>query len=334
MSDLSEIDSLKAPISEDRPCGEDLEDTQLLASFDAYRLFGQILPPSQAPDWRAIKSKSLSALKSSKDIRLLVHLAASELRISGLSAFFQIIEITAYWIDQYWDQVYPQIGDDIVFRRNALNSFADRVAILDGVRRSPLASNRQIGSITLRDTEIVAGQAPTNETDSKPPDQALITAVFSSVQADELQTLHEGVRGAISALKLIESRMRDVGGSEAAPAFDSLLSQLVSIQHIVEEHLPDSADQSGGDKAEMNSGHAGELVGTIAVGSIRTRQDAIKALDAVSNYFRQNEPSSPIPIFLDRAKRLVSKGFMELLADIAPDAVGQAKIAGGIRDDE
>jgi type VI secretion system protein ImpA len=36
---------------------------------------------------------------------------------------------------------------------------------------------------------------------------------------------------------------------------------------------------------------------------------------------------------LDRAKRLVSKSFMEVLEDLAPDGVGQAKLVSGIRDD-
>jgi type VI secretion system protein ImpA len=68
----------------------------------------------------------------------------------------------------------------------------------------------------------------------------------------------------------------------------------------------------------------------VAVGVITSRQDAIRALDAVAEFFRRNEPSSPIPMFIDRAKRLVSKNFLEVLADIAPDAVSQAMMAGGI----
>jgi type VI secretion system protein ImpA len=70
------------------------------------------------------------------------------------------------------------------------------------------------------------------------------------------------------------------------------------------------------------------------VGAIGSRQDAVAALDAVAEFFRRTEPSSPIPLFLARAKRLVSKDFLEVLADIAPDAVAQARVAGGLRDSE
>jgi type VI secretion system protein ImpA len=74
--------------------------------------------------------------------------------------------------------------------------------------------------------------------------------------------------------------------------------------------------------------------GSASLGVIRTRQDAIRALDAVAAFFKQTEPSSPIPLFLERAKRLVSKDFLEVLADIAPEAVAQARAAGGLRQTE
>jgi type VI secretion system protein ImpA len=70
----------------------------------------------------------------------------------------------------------------------------------------------------------------------------------------------------------------------------------------------------------------------VSVGIIKSRQDAVRALDAVTAFFRENEPSSPIPLVLERAKRLVSKDFLEVLADIAPGGVPQAKLIGGIEE--
>jgi len=69
-------------------------------------------------------------------------------------------------------------------------------------------------------------------------------------------------------------------------------------------------------------------------GVVKSRQEAIRALDAVAEFFKRTEPSSPIPLFLARAKRLVSKDFLEVLADIAPEAVAQARAAGGLRQTE
>ena len=41
--------TLIEPITAEAPCGESLEDTQLLASFDAFRVFGQATPLEPAP---------------------------------------------------------------------------------------------------------------------------------------------------------------------------------------------------------------------------------------------------------------------------------------------
>jgi type VI secretion system protein ImpA len=327
----ADFETLKLPLSADHPCGKNLEDTQLLASFDSFRLFGQVTPIEPAPDWREIKTKSLTALATSKDIRLLAHLAAATLRTDGLAAFFSLLSVAAYWIEQYWTQVHPLVEEDAILRKNALNSFADRMAIVDGLRRLPIVANRQLGSFSLRDIEIAKGQLTPSEADTAPADQAQIAATFAAAERDELTTLLSDVVNAVIALKAIESKMRDASGSEAAPAFDALLSPLSNIQRVLQEQLAARGDADEPSEGTMQAQSSGET--TVAVGSIRSRQDAIRALDAVAAFFRQNEPSSPIPLFIERAKRLVAKDFLAVLADIAPDAVGQARAAGGLRDE-
>ena len=68
---------------------------------------------------------------------------------------------------------------------------------------------------------------------------------------------------------------------------------------------------------------------TAGHGTIRSRQDAVRALEAVAEYFRRNEPSSPVPLIVERAKRMVSMDFLAVLADLAPDALEQARRATG-----
>ena len=119
--------------------------------------------------------------------------------------------------------------------------------------------------------------------------------------------------------------MREEAGTEAGPELDPLSAHLVKIDRVLRAQLAMRPDGSGEPGTAVEGG-------AVAVGTIRSRQDAIRALDAVASFFRQNEPSSPIPLIVERAKRLVSKDFLEVLADIAPEAVGHAKAAGGLRD--
>jgi type VI secretion system protein ImpA len=117
-------------------------------------------------------------------------------------------------------------------------------------------------------------------------------------------------------------------GPDAVPDYDPLAVQLARLDRVVNDQLGFRGDAAGEERAPGADG------GAVTVGAIKSRQDAIRALDAVAEFFRRNEPSSPIPLFLERAKRLVSKNFLEVLADVAPDAVPQARSAGGLAQGE
>jgi type VI secretion system protein ImpA len=333
MGAQSYFDQLIKPISAEAPCGESIEDTQLLSSFDAFRLFGQSTPLDSVEDWREIKTKSMEALEVCKDFRLAGHLAAAALRVDSLPAFCSILKASAYWLENHWDAVHPRLDEDAILRKNALNSFADRMAIIDALRRQPLVTNPQLGSYNLRDVEISKGQYTPPESEPKTVTETEVLAAFQAAPLEELTALQAELQSGLAALKSIDSKMRDGGGIEAAPTLDELQSQMAKMDRIMTEHIAPraGAESAAAGAEEGGSGTTGQGVG---VGGIKSRQDAIRALDAVAGYFRQNEPSSPIPLFIDRAKRLVAKDFLEVLADIAPDALDQAKAAGGVRNTE
>ena len=338
---------LLEPISAENPCGQNLEDTALLSSFDAYRVFGRggpLDPPpgtpepesetkaledkrDRPPDWGEVRERSLEALRQSKDLRLLAHLSAALLRTDGLVAFAQTVHIASQWLETYWEQTYPPIDGDGILRRNALNCFADPFAIVDRVRRVPLVTSRQHGIFSLRDIDLATGQGTPAKGEAR-PDEAQINAAFAGLQGEDLTGLIEQVSVSSRALKTIEGRMRSDLGTEAAPDFAPVSTQLARIEKVLRAQLaarPDAAQSGEGVDGEQPGARAGFS------GVIRSREDAVRALEAVSTYFRTNEPSSPVPLFCDRAKGLIAKGFLEVLADIVPDAVGPARAAGGIK---
>jgi type VI secretion system protein ImpA len=330
--------ALLEPLSAEAPCGISLEDTDTLAAFDAYQIFGQTTleqEPGQArknrpPDWGVIKGRAIETLGTSRDLRLLAHLGAALLRTDGVPAFLETLRVASQWLERYWSQVYPLVEEDAIFRRNALNCFSDSVAVVDGLRRVPLVSSRQHGRFGLRDIEVATGQITVGDGEAR-PDEARIRAAFAEMAFDELKGLQHVVSNGLALLGGIDVVMRREAGVEAGPSFDSLSASLrkmdVALRAQVVAHpaaVPGEEDAPAGD-----GGGAGMVV---AVGAIKSRQDAIRALDAAAEFFRRNEPSSPIPLFLERAKRLVSKDFLEVLADVAPDALPQARSAGGLRD--
>jgi type VI secretion system protein ImpA len=336
--------ALLQPISAEQPCGENLEDTPLLASFDPFRVFGELRPPddrpdkkdendkSKPPEWTELRSLAAQTLTRSKDLRVLAHLAAAQLRTDGFPAFAETLGVAARWLESYWPQVYPLVDEDAMLRRNALNCFADPMAILDRIRRMPLTDSRQYGRFALRDVEIAAGQLAPSNGDAR-PEEAHISAAFVSTSAETIATLESSLRTARTAIAKISDAMATEGGPEAVPAFDLLSTYLGRIAQVIgkalgaREETIDSPIQAA---TAPTSVPAAPVVVEGAPGVIRSRQDAIRALDAVAEFFRVTEPSSPVPMFLARAKRLVDKDFLEVLADIAPEALDKARAAGGL----
>jgi len=343
---LESREMLLQPITPDQPCGEDLDGTQSLAFFDTFRVFGQHKPldspaeeremwtpkPPEAPEWREIRQKALEALARSKDLRLLAHLGTAVLRTDGLPAFSDTLTLASQWLTNFWAQTYPVVEENAIARLNALNCFADPMAVVDGLRRLPLVSSRQHGTFSLRDIDLATGQVTPKEGDAR-PDEERINAAFAGMPLDELTQLQESTAGGVGALLSIDASMREAAGSEATPNFDALSTQLKKVDRLLRAQLAlrHGANAAAAAASAEESIAAPGAVGGAAVGPIKSRQDAIRALDAVAAFYRQTEPSSPIPLFLERAKRLVSKDFLEVLADIAPEAVAQARAAGGLK---
>jgi type VI secretion system protein ImpA len=338
---------LLEPITAEQPCGESLEDTPLLASFDAFRLFGRTKPldptsdsgegepetledrDERPPEWRDIKARSLEALAKSKDLRVLAHLGTALLRTDGLPAFVESITIASAWLETYWNETYPPVDEDGILRRSALNCFADPIAVVDALRRAPIVTSRQLGSLSLRDIDIATGQLTPSNGDPR-PDEARVNAAFGVVPLEDLTALHQSVDRALTSLTQIDTKMRTEIGTDAAPGFDPLTLQLQKIDRVLRMQVASRSD--GGLVAEGGDPTLGAA--PAGTGAIRSRDDAIRMLDAVADFFRRTEPSSPVPLFCDRAKRLVSKDFLEVLADVAPEALGSARAAGGLKQGE
>ena len=332
---------LAEPVSPESPCGVDLEDTQLLASFDAFRIFGNATPLSPETDWQAIRQHALTALEQSRDLRILTHLAAAVLRIDGVVAFCGVLALADQWLAERWELVFPRVEDDALSRQNALSCLADPMAIVAPLRRCVVITHRQLGSVTLRDIERVAGQPDSIVTDVGIPDSAQVEAALQVTPVEELATLVATLAGGTHSIDNMVDNMQQHAGPQAAPDFAPLAKPLMRMRKVLAEHLATRAktnspapvsrvsSAAGGAPTDMAEA-AGLSVGTDS-GEIQSRDAAIRAIDAAMLFFRKHEPSSPVPMLLERAKRLVAKGFLEVLEDIAPDGLSQARIIGGIR---
>jgi len=280
---------------------------------------GRTPKPAGSPEWLEIRDKALAALTKSKDLRVLALLGAALLRTEGPYAFCHTVALASKWLSDYWETVYPLAGEDTIERQSALSGFADQFAIVDALRRAPIVSSRQHGRLSLRDIE-TAGPGP-------------VDGAFDELSLGELQRARQRVTEALQALARMDARVR-AADPEAVLSFDAVSAQLTRLDQVLRAQLvrrPESGVSAAAPPELAGAAAAGAPANSGAPGAIKTRQDAIRALDAVAAFFQQTEPSSPVPLLLDRAKRLVSKSFLEVLADIAPGALNEARVASGVK---
>ena len=332
------MEALLAPIDAEHPCG--VEDEAPLTTLDAWRVFGQARSPEappergeirKLPEWGEIREVALAGLGKTKDLRLLAYFATAALRTDGLLAYFDALSAAAYWLGQHWPDVHPVVDEDAMARRNALNCLADPMAVLDRLRRMPIVESRQHGRFSLRDIDIAKGNLQPGPSETR-FDMTQIDAALAELPLDTLTRLQQAAEGALSAVNRIDATMRESGGPDMAPGFEPLTALLARLHLLLQTQVNLRVPEEAPASVEAGGGQAAAPGGTVAIAGIASRQDAVRALDAVAEYFRRNEPSSPVPLLLERAKRLVSKNFLEVLEDVAPDAVSIARAFGGLKD--
>ena len=99
-------------------------------------------------------------------------------------------------------------------------------------------------------------------------------------------------------------------------------SRAPSAQEAAADAPPDADDSAaqGGGRAPR----AAAITGDVA-----SRDDVIRMIDKILAYYQRYEPSSPVPMLLERAKRLAPMSFMEVMENLAPDSLQQLYVIRG-----
>lgn len=329
-----DIESLLQESSPDTPSGDNLEydpgfiEVVRLAQGKPEQQMGDAVVAGAEPDWRAVRSKSLDLLARTKDIRLAVYLTQALLRTDGLTGLSDGLALIHGLLERYWDSVHPQLDpdddNDPTMRVNTLVALRDEEAILRPVRETPLVASRTLGRFSLRDVLIATGQLLAPASDDGPPQVSTIGAAAMDVDLETLQATAGALQRSYELVGAVELALTEKVGVARAADLSDLSNLLRQAGKVVNEWLV----RRGVGVAEPTDGPGGTADRPMP-GSINSREDVIRTLDRVCAYFAQHEPSSPVPLLLNRAKRLISKDFLEIIRDLAPDGVAQVEIIRG-----
>lgn len=331
-----DVQALLAPISEERPCGDDLEyDAAFMALEDAARgkpeqQFGDTVIPAQDPDWRAMRQGALDLMNRTRDLRLAVHLLRADTRMNGFTGFAQGLQLIRGLLDQHWDHVYPMLDvdddHDPTMRLNALAPLSDGETVLADLRQARIG--REPRGVTVRQLELAAGRAEPTEGELVLGEAAVREALAALMAedadlAEALRSVHETVRG-------IEAVIGERAGGTAGPDLSPLRQMVRMIDDLVQrasdggEASATSVGEAPGGAAEPGAPAAG------GPGVLRTREDVQRALDRVCEWIERHEPTNPAPLLIRRAQRLMGKNFLDIIRDLAPDGLSEVERIAGV----
>lgn len=342
-----DLDALLGEISDDAPSGVDLEyDSEfealsLAATVKEAQQIGDEVLEAKPPDYEDVRDKALSLLARSHDLRVAMHLATAELETSGFSGFADVLGYMRRCLDERWETCHPTLDEDDdndpTMRVNVLRGLMAPDGILRTVQRAPLTDSRGFGRFSKRDIDIATGARAVPPDMETAPDMAAISAAFQDTDDEKLAALNEAIGRAREEIEGIAAVFTDripTSGPDLQP-IKSLLSE---VQNVFAKYTGGSiVEDAGADETEQTSsasgGGNGAARGSFS-GGISSADDVVRALEEILAYYARSEPSSPLPILLDRAKRLVRADFVTIMQDIAPEGMANVRVVGGLPEEE
>lgn len=332
-----QIADLLTEIGPDAVCGPDLEyDPDFMALEQAARgkpeqQFGDTIVPAVEPVWDDVRMRAEALFSRTKDLRVAVLLTRALLKKSELPGFSEGVELVRQLLERYWDAVHPCIvpedDNDPTMRLNALGALTDPEGMLRDLRQAHVIPPSAAGRVTVRDILIAAGRLPAGA------ESALSASQIESTirgEAPKHGAIIESARKALQALGGMQALLNDKLGTERALNLKPL-SDCIDLVVKACDSAAGNADGATTPPEPVISGVQAPSRATATLpGEIRSREDAIHMLERVCEFMERTEPSNPAPLLIRRAQRLVSKNFIEIMEDLAPDSLGAIKGIAGI----
>ena len=323
-----------APLEGDSPSGANLEyEPEFLELLQVAGKPATQFGAAEPANWPRIVELAESLLKRTRDLRLAMWWGRAKVNLEGFAAVPSAVTLLHGLLDGFWDTVHPlpdPDDPDSLARLSVIGGLDKIDSLLGDVRAAPLSSDRQLAGLRGRDIEVALGKlAPRPDEATRTVGQ--ITGALAGVP-EVAAALRAQSSVSSAALAQIHALMNERFRSDLVvdlAAFTGILRGLQSMLPAMVEMAV--AEEAPGVDAPLAAGAAmpAPVRSASGVHSVDTRQDAMRAIELVCAYLERNEPTNPAQLLLQRASRVINKNFLQLVQELAPDAMKDvARIMG------
>lgn len=353
---IIDIKSLLQPISEDTPTGEDIR-ADRSPSSDYYtikdaRNNARAAERSSMFDedvdllkpWRTVAEVAPKILSSkSKDLEVACWYTEGLIRLHGVSGLRDGIKLIHGLVLDHWEGLYPEPDEDGIETKVApltgLNGDGGDGTLMAPIRNMSITNEGDYGSFNLWQYQKARDNSKLKDDDERAARNEALGFSFQNVEAtiqeaspqfyvDMVETLEETLQD----YKALNELLRSSCGSDTPPSSNitNLLDEVLrSVRFLSKDKLDQvkaatEAQQAvdeptADDDTPSVSAAAQAVVVNQVAGPIGNREDALKRLEEVADYFRKNEPHTPLAPGIER---LISWGRMtvaELMMELLPE---------------
>ncbi len=350
-----DLDALLAPF-QDPPAGPDLRQ-DLTPQSPYFRLRDAraearaeerdadqngIIDAAVPQPWRTVRRLALEAIATrSKDFEIAAWLTEAALRLDGLRGFTAAVLLMDGLVERFWEGLYPLPDEEGMETRVApitgLNGSGGDGTLIQPLRKLVVFKRRDGTPLKFWQYEQSAKAEGLKDADRQQRHERG-TPVFSDLEEDaratspaELTALLREADGALEAWRALGARLDTAAGADSPPT-NGVRELLVQIRKLAEIYAPPSVDLPDttlpGPPApaleEATSGGRAQPVE--APGRAATRDEMLRELARIADFFRRSEPHSPLAYTLEEAIRRGRMSWPELLQEVMPDASARNEV--------
>jgi type VI secretion system protein ImpA len=324
------IDLWLLPLGDGQACGPDLEydpESLELVQAAAGRPESQF-GPGEPPDWGRVRELSESLFTRTRDLRVALWWGRAGLNLDGFAALPAALALLHGLLERFWDELHPLPDPDeadALARLSVIGGLDKPDSLLGDIRNSRLSGDRRLAGLRIRDVEVAFSKlAP--RADEAPRTQGEIAGMLAQ-DADVAAALRAQTDAALDSLGQIQALMSQRFSADLVVDLATVRGMLTSVKALLPADGAGAAEDAVDEPRAAAPAAAPKL--SAGVQSVDTRQQAIRAIELVCDYLERHEPTNPAQLLLRRAARVIDKNFLELVRELAPDAVKDvARIMG------
>lgn len=343
-----DFEALLQPIPGDNPAGEGMQYSGLYDEIREARRAddpslsqGQWQTDLKFADYRKVIDLAVSSISTqTKDLQIAVWLCEALVGQNEFAGFRDGLHLVRRLEEEFWDNLYPEIDEgDMEARANAIDFLNTKISLF--IKKLSLVAGEKfvfndweestrfdipddIESLEYEEKERFRVLKDQAEKENRKTGEMWRRAKAVGNRAF-YETLSLTLQECTNELNLLDKVNEEKFDRNQVPSVNDLKKTLDNISTVISKVLEEKRvlEPDEEEITEEVVSEDGEVVvkkgPAVATGAIQSRQDALKRLGDIAEYFRKNEPNSPISFLVQRAVKWGNMPFDLLLKDMISD---------------